>query len=93
MINKKQSMYDDITNNKSNKYDEFQLFFVKRYDSRFDNHKLLREIFENDVYPETTLGKYKIVFSNQVNPKLKHTIKPNFINDNDNDNSNNNNLN
>ena len=93
MINKKQSLYDDITNNKSNKYDEFQLFFVKRYDSRFDNHKLLREIFENDVYPQTTLGKYKIVFSNQVNPKLKHTIKPNFINGNDNNNNNNNILN
>ena len=27
MIKKKQTIYDDITNNKSNKYDEFQLFF------------------------------------------------------------------
>ena len=84
MIDKKHNNNDNILNDKRNKNKPNQLYMVKRYDSKYDNHKLLRKLINTKITNNTALEKFDITISNQVNQKLRTTIKPNIINNNNN---------
>ena len=89
MIDKKHNQNDNILNDKKNKYKPNQLYMVKRYDSKYDNHKLLRNLINTKITNNTALEQFNITISNQVNQKLRATIKPNIIKNNNNNNINN----
>ena len=84
MIDKKHNNNDNILNDKHKKHKPNQLYMVKRFDSRYDNHKILRDLINTKITNNTALEQFNITISNQVNKKLRATIKPNIINDNNN---------
>ena len=89
MIDRKRNNNDNILNDNNKKYKPNQLYMVKKYDSKYDNHKLLRNLINTKITNNTALEHFNITISNQVNQKIRATIKPNIIN-HDNDNSDNN---
>ena len=84
MIDKKHNHNNNILSDKHKKNKPNQLYMVKRYDSRFDNHKLLRNLINTKITNNTALENFNITISNQVNRKLRTVIKPNIINNNNN---------
>ena len=88
MIDKKNNSNDNILNDNNKKRKPNQLYLVKRYDSRYDNHKLLRELINSNITKNTALERFEITISNQVNRKLRAIIKPNIINEDNNENNN-----
>ena len=90
MIDKKHNNNDNIINDQHKQYNPHQLYLVKRFDSRCDNHKQLRELINTNITKDTALKHFNITISNQVNKKLRATIKPNIIDDNNENNINNN---
>ena len=93
MIDKKRNNNNNILNDKKDKHKPNQLYMVKRYDSKFDDHKLLRNLINTKITNNTALEQFNITISNQVNQKLRATIKPNIINPNNNNHNNNHNNN